>query len=176
MQCRAKCTLVSAMCMTVVAILAAAGQCQVVGRTAPVVLSVAPSNTCRASTAKACTPVAYHQNTGRVVPTVLPACYDCPALAGLVPLPASGDAVYHGAQPVGTRVTRTMVAPLLKPVAMPARVPVTRAPRVRVLRPVLPLVPPAPPGGYVVGRGLIGQPKLYLPGQPIRNFLRYLTP
>jgi len=71
---------------------------------------------------------------------------------------------------------RTVVAPSLKPVVVPARVPAASAPRVRVLRPVIRLVPPAPPGGYVVGRGLIGQPKLYLPGQPIRNFLRYLTP
>ncbi|MFW6169398.1 MAG: hypothetical protein ACODAD_02830 [Planctomycetota bacterium] len=31
------------------------------------------------------------------------------------------------------------------------------------------------PEGYVVGRGLIGQPKLYKPGQPLRNFLRFLT-
>lgn len=36
---------------------------------------------------------------------------------------------------------------------------------------------PAPtvPEGYVVGKGLIGQPKLYKPGQPVRNFLRYIT-
>jgi hypothetical protein len=31
------------------------------------------------------------------------------------------------------------------------------------------------PEGYVVGRGLIGQPKLYKPGQPVRNFLRFIT-
>jgi hypothetical protein len=47
---------------------------------------------------------------------------------------------------------------------------------VRVLRPTA-IVPPAPsvPDGYVVGRGLIGQPKLYKPGQPVRNFLRYIS-
>ena len=47
---------------------------------------------------------------------------------------------------------------------------------VRVLRPIV-TVPPAPtvPEGYVVGKGLIGQPKLYIPGQPVRNFLRYIT-
>jgi hypothetical protein len=28
----------------------------------------------------------------------------------------------------------------------------------------------------VLGRGLIGQPKAYVPGQGVRNFLRYLTP
>lgn len=45
-----------------------------------------------------------------------------------------------------------------------------------VLRPnVLPPAAQAVPEGYVVGWGLIGQPKLYKPGQPIRNFLRFLT-
>lgn len=34
----------------------------------------------------------------------------------------------------------------------------------------------ATPASYVMGRGLIGQPKVYVPGQPIMNFLRYLTP
>ncbi len=47
---------------------------------------------------------------------------------------------------------------------------------VRALRPTI-VVPAAPqvPAGYVVGKGLIGQPKLYKPGQPVRNFLRFLT-
>lgn len=39
-----------------------------------------------------------------------------------------------------------------------------------------PIVTPSVPSGYVVGRGLLGQPKLYKPGQPMRNFLRYLSP
>jgi len=41
-------------------------------------------------------------------------------------------------------------------------------------RPVLPLA--AMPSRYYVGRGVLGQPKLYVPSQPIRNFLRYLSP
>jgi hypothetical protein len=41
-------------------------------------------------------------------------------------------------------------------------------------RPILPLA--AMPGAYYVGRGILGQPKLYVPGQPIRNALRWLTP
>ena len=32
------------------------------------------------------------------------------------------------------------------------------------------------PAGYVVGQGLIGQPKLFVNGQPIRNLLRFITP
>ena len=34
----------------------------------------------------------------------------------------------------------------------------------------------ARPRPYYVGRGLIGQPKLYVGGQPIRNALRFITP
>lgn len=32
------------------------------------------------------------------------------------------------------------------------------------------------PNNYVVGQGLIGQPKVYVPQQPLRNFIRYITP
>ena len=39
-----------------------------------------------------------------------------------------------------------------------------------------PLVPvTAMPPQYYLGRGLFGQPKLYVPKQPMRNFLRYLS-
>ena len=41
-------------------------------------------------------------------------------------------------------------------------------------RPLVPLV--AMPRSYRVGRGILGQPKVYVPGQPVRNALRYLTP
>lgn len=43
-----------------------------------------------------------------------------------------------------------------------------------VYRPILPLAPQ--PESYYTGQGVLGQPKLYVPGQPIRNFLRYLGP
>lgn len=40
-----------------------------------------------------------------------------------------------------------------------------------------PLVPVVPmPAQYYLGQGLLGQPKLYVPNQPLRNFLRYLSP
>lgn len=41
-------------------------------------------------------------------------------------------------------------------------------------RPVVPVVPV--PSTYYVGRGVIGQPTVYVPGQPIRNALRFLSP
>ena len=34
----------------------------------------------------------------------------------------------------------------------------------------------AMPPTYEVGRGILGQPKLYVPRQPVRNFVRWLTP
>jgi hypothetical protein len=34
--------------------------------------------------------------------------------------------------------------------------------------------PPTP--SVYLGRGIVGQPKLYAPHQPVRNFFRWLTP
>lgn len=43
----------------------------------------------------------------------------------------------------------------------------------------VPALQPTPtselPRDYVVGRNVIGEPKLFRPGQPVRNFLRYLS-
>lgn len=163
-----------AISMALSAALSASCHGQVVTRVSPVVLSVAPGGT--GPTPATYTAPTSQQNTGHVVPTVLPACYDCPALAGLVPLPASGAGPCSCTQSPGISTPSMRSAPSLKPVMLQPPVPVNSAPRVLVLRPIIPLVPPAPPSGYVVGRGLIGQPTLYLPGQPIRNFLRYLSP
>jgi len=41
-------------------------------------------------------------------------------------------------------------------------------------RPLVPVIPM--PGQYYLGRGVLGQPKLYVPNQPLRNFVRYLSP
>jgi hypothetical protein len=46
-------------------------------------------------------------------------------------------------------------------------------PQATTYRPVWPVVPMPPK--YIIGRGILGQPKLYVPGQPVRNILRYLT-
>ena len=39
-----------------------------------------------------------------------------------------------------------------------------------------PVYPVASPQGPFVGQGILGQVKAYVPGQPLRNFLRYITP
>ena len=46
-------------------------------------------------------------------------------------------------------------------------------PPVTAYRPLVPVAPPPP--NYYLGRGIFGQPKLYVPEQPVRNFLRYLS-
>jgi hypothetical protein len=42
------------------------------------------------------------------------------------------------------------------------------------LRPIVPIR--SMPTNYEVGQGILGQPKVYVPGQPLRNMLRYITP
>ena len=41
------------------------------------------------------------------------------------------------------------------------------------MQPVFPARPAQP--NYYFGRGILGQPKVYVPGQPLRNWLRWLT-
>ena len=49
----------------------------------------------------------------------------------------------------------------------------SRFPTYQSYRPVAPLT--AAQQSYV-GQGILGQPKAYVPGQPLRNLFRYLTP
>jgi hypothetical protein len=46
-------------------------------------------------------------------------------------------------------------------------------PPVTTYRPLVPVA--SPPPNYYLGHGIFGQPKLYVPEQPVRNFLRYLS-
>ncbi len=147
---------------------------------------------------------AHAQNVQRVQPIVLtasPACCQSPAATAsqLVALPC-GDRTYlppEDRDPIRVIPTSSQLMPL--PTAQewrgyesratsvtgypetvtsyaPSPSPYAPSPSVQVFRPVV-TTPPVPsvPDGYVVGTGLIGQPKLYKPGQPVRNFLRYIT-
>lgn len=58
------------------------------------------------------------------------------------------------------------------PVAAPGALPPTTIPGT-VYQPFVPSVAPSPV--YYFGRGILGQPKIYVPGQPVRNALRFLT-
>jgi hypothetical protein len=54
-------------------------------------------------------------------------------------------------------------------VGVAGSVPVAQGP----LRPLLPIT--RPPRSFYVSSGILGQPVIYAPGQPIRNFFRYLS-
>ncbi len=84
--------------------------------------------------------------------------------AELMPLAAGTEWRGYGSAPIA-------VAPVVE-YRLPAPVVAPGVP-VEAFRPV---VAPSVPNGYVVGRGLLGQAKLYKPGQPVRNALRYLSP
>lgn len=60
------------------------------------------------------------------------------------------------------------------PVLTPDLAPNAYAPNNAGYRPLVALGSPYP--NVQVGRGIIGQPTVYVPNQPIRNFFRYLSP
>lgn len=78
----------------------------------------------------------------------------------MVPLPSGPQ--WRG---YGSEVTTVYSSPL-------STTPLPSCPPVTVCRPIM---EPTIPAGYVMGRTLLGQPTLYKPGQPVRNFLRYIT-
>jgi hypothetical protein len=73
--------------------------------------------------------------------------------------------------PAGQTWPPTVFPPASAPVY--AHPPQPVPPPVTAYRPLVPVAPP--PAQYYLGRGLFGQPKLYVPEQPVRNFLRYLS-
>ena len=87
--------------------------------------------------------------TARPVPSLTPLPYYEPAATPQAVTPLLQNTVY---QPASSQVV---------------------APPTPIYQTVVPLRP-APPN-YIIGRGIIGQPKLYVPGQPILNALRWLT-
>jgi len=64
-----------------------------------------------------------------------------------------------------------IAAPMYTPLPPPVYVPTAAY---NTYKPLLPIA--RTPNQYHFGRGIIGQPKVYVPGQPIRNLLRYLSP
>lgn len=76
-------------------------------------------------------------------------------------------------QPTWTYAPSPQGTLILPPPPPQVPVPVQVSPVV-TYRPLVPVVPL--PAQYYLGQGLLGQPKLYVPNQPVRNFLRYLSP
>lgn len=88
----------------------------------------------------------------------------------MVPAPT---VVQYAPSPYAARTVTYYSSVSSMPVATTVRgVPVAVAPvPVVAYRPAAVAVP-----AYVIGRGVVGQPKLYVPGQPIRNAVRFSTP
>ncbi len=74
---------------------------------------------------------------------------------------------------VGSPVYASGISQCGTPVSYSAYMPVASTPYV-AYKPIVPIVPAYP--NAVVGRGIIGQPKAYVPGQPLRNAIRFVTP
>ena len=96
--------------------------------------------------------------TCRIVPDGLPSAFAVPA-SGQVPPPSS--------------LAPSVVTPQTVdvPAGPPVAAPLTPADGVR------PVLVRRPIRRYIwLGRGVVGQPKLYVQGQPVRNVLRFLMP
>jgi hypothetical protein len=74
---------------------------------------------------------------------------------------------------VGSPVYESGISACGTPVSYSSYMPVASTPYV-AYSPIVPIVPAYP--NVVVGRGIIGQPKAYVPGQPLRNAIRFITP
>ena len=103
-------------------------------------------------------------------PVVLP-----PAAYSSTYVPPPPRSAYYGntaayPQLVGYRQAYSNPQVYARPVA-PV---VTATPQNYYLQPLIPVQ--NVPAGATIGRGLLGQPTVYVPGQPVRNFLRYLAP
>ena len=83
-------------------------------------------------------------------------------------VPRLGSQVINSNPILGNTLTRN------RPSASPVDYYSTRNTPVSRYRPIVSLG--SVPEGYEVGQGMLGQPKVYVPGQPLRNFVRYLTP
>jgi hypothetical protein len=90
--------------------------------------------------------------------------------ASVKPVVATFESAYYLGGPDSARSNVAVASPYWSGGAPPA---VVRTPAT-AFRPLIPNYS-MPPVLYV-GQGILGQPKVYVPGQPIRNALRYLSP
>ncbi len=109
--------------------------------------------------------------SGGLQPVVLPAAGNVRYTGGFAPNVPAASSSRIAAAPV-TSASYVAPAPYSTPFA--TSVPYVPSSATTVYQPLVPIV--SQPASYYVGRGVIGQPKMYVPGQPIRNFLRYLSP
>lgn len=106
-----------------------------------------------------------------------------PASARIQPWPVT-VARFDDARPITPVVTPPSTSPLVLPpppsypftssttIVRGQTSPVVLAKPVTSYRPITTSPPVAP---YLIGKGIFGQPKLYVPNQPVRNFFRYMS-
>ena len=144
---------------TIVLFLASAAQAQIVVYSAPVTRYYAPTF--------AAVPVQTVVRPRRAVTTY----YSPTAIA----IPAT--TVYYTPFVTTSRTTTYYSSVSSMPVATVAyREPVLMAAPVVTYSPVMTYSPVIVGRPVVVGRGIVGQPKIYVGGQPIRNTVRFVTP
>ncbi|NLX54602.1 MAG: hypothetical protein GXY58_05775 [Planctomycetaceae bacterium] len=132
-------------------------------RMQPIVLTASPAH-CQSPAHIAQPPLVRQTTVGAsyMSPTVAESLPAAISASELVPLPAGSPWRSCATQAPAPVVQYSVPAPVVTP-----------GPRVEALRPVTD--DPEVPDGYVVGRSLMGQPKLFKPGQPVRNLIRYLS-
>ena len=86
------------------------------------------------------------------------------------PAAATFESAYYLGAPVSARSNVDAANPYASGYSQPV---VVRSPTT-VFRPLIPNY--SMPSVLYLGQGFLGQPKVYVPGQPIRNALRYLSP
>lgn len=97
--------------------------------------------------------------------------YDYAPAPGALPVPSGSVEVPTISGPSVSG--RVVLPPPPGPVQVPATIYSSREPSY-AYKPLVPVV--ATPPTIHLGRGILGQPTVYVPGQPVRNFFRYFSP
>lgn len=130
--------------------------------------------------ATACEPTVYHAPQAAL--TARPVGYGPTSYHGATyGTPIVTGRYVHGGPPYSAPVYgQPLYQRPIYPVAQTYGRPVYQVSPHAVARPVSAYRPIAPigttPANSYVGPGILGQPKAYVPGQPLRNFARYLLP
>ena len=109
-----------------------------------------------------------------VIPTTAPAATSWQPAVYLQPASAANVVPRLGSQAINSSPVLGNTLSSNRSFASPVDYYSTRNIPVARYRPIVSLG--SVPEGYQVGQGMLGQPKVYVPGQPLRNFVRYLTP
>jgi hypothetical protein len=135
---------------------------------------VAPANAVPTNTVQR--PIAPPQveRVGPITAADIPPTLTGPTIAPTVPLAPNQVPANPGVPTSQSLFTNGYGGTRAYAVTLPPAAPIApAAPYQPITAPVA--VQPVAPGVYI-GRGIVGQPKLYAPHRPVRNFFRWLTP